>query len=365
LDPVITSDIDAVTLRSLAKDPAERYQSAREMKNDIGRVLAGQQATAYVPRVVEPDPAATRVVPRTAVAPPVAHAVPEDEPRKSRVGVALLVTALILLLLSGGAYGIYRYLNPAPPAVEMVTVPAVLGNSRAEADSNLRNAKLAPQFRNVNGKNDQTVNTAIKQTPVGGEVVAANTRVQVDINVGPKTATIPAGLIGKDKDTVKAALEKVGFTSINLVAAIMESVDDDKDAVLTISPPEGESAALEDDVTVTYATGSSAVPVLTGRVRAQAESDAKAVGFKVKFETEESDEPAGIVIDQDPEAGERVSRGTTIELTVAVPRPPPTPSTTAAPPPTTPPPSVPPTAPPTQSQPGSPVPPGGTETPGG
>jgi len=343
LDPVITPDIDAITLKALAKDPADRYQSAREMKNDISRVLAGQQATAVVPRVV-PEATPTRVVP-TPVPVPAAEEEPEDEPRARRAWLAVLITALVLVVLGGGAYGIYRYLNPAAPVVEMTTVPAVLGNSQAEADSNLRNARLLPKFRNVNGKDDDTVNTAVKQDPIGGDSVPVNSTIQVDINVGPKTAVIPSGLIGEDKDDVVKTLEEAGFTGVNAVAASTEPKDADKDEVLSVTPGEGQSAALNEDITVGYATGLSPVPILTGRVRSQAESDARAAGFdKVKFVTEESDQVEGLVIDQDPEQGKRVPRSTEIVLTVATaPEPAPPPPSSTAPSTPAPTPSDPPT----------------------
>jgi serine/threonine-protein kinase len=329
LDPIITPDIDTITLKALAKDPADRYQSAREMKNDIGRVLAGQQATAVVPRVVEPEPAATRLVPAAGAA----DSHQEPAPRKRRTGLAVLLTLLVLALVGGGAYGVNRYLNPPAPQVAMVTVPAVRGNSQAEADSNLRNARLTPQFKNVNGADDETVLTAISQRPAGGASVPVDTPVVVEINVGPKTATIPKNLVGKDKDDVVKKLRDAGFTNPKPVPAETEPNDADQDEVLSVLPPEGESAALSEDITITYATGQSAVPLLTQRTRSQAEADAEAAGFdRVRFTRKESDQLEGLVIEQSPEAGKRVDRGTTLRLTVAEPK--------ATPPPTTPPPST-------------------------
>ena len=137
-------------------------------------------------------------------------------------------------------------------------------------------------------------------------------------------------------------------------------------AVVSVVPAEGVTAPLNEDVTVTYATGESVVPVLTGRIREQAESDAKAVGFDVRFKTKRSDQAAGIVIDQDPEPGTKLPRGTKIVLTVAkakpAPKPTQAPPTTSAP--TTSPPSSP-APPPSESPSSSPSPSDGSASPGG
>jgi beta-lactam-binding protein with PASTA domain/tRNA A-37 threonylcarbamoyl transferase component Bud32 len=353
LDPVITPDIDAITLKALAKDPDDRYQSAREMKADLTRVLAGQQATAVVPRVSEQDQATRLVSPVPAASTAVATESTTDEngeePRKRRVGLALFIAGLIAVVLGAGGYALYQMTRPtAPPPVEMVQVPSVIGFTKAPAESTLRNAKLVPEFKNVNGPDDNTVDTAISQTPPGDNQVAANSTVTVAINVGPKMAKVPNGLVGKDVDDAKKALESADFT-VKVQDAQTEPADAKKDEVLTVEPAEGESAPLGSEVVLTVATGQSEVPNFIGSSRQRAEDDAKAAGFDTpSFTEKESDQPAGTVIEQDPKAGTKVSRNTDIKLTVAIPKPEPSPapepSSTNAPPVPTPTPSGDPTA---------------------
>ena len=336
LDPVITPDIDAVTLKALAKDPADRYQSAREMKADISRVLAGQQATAVVPRVAAvpgPDVAPTRVV-----APVVASVVEEDEdedePKRSRAGLVVGVVVLVLALLGGGAYGAYRLLGPTEaPVVAQVTVPSVVTYNEEQARSRLTESGLRTEVKRENGAED-TKGTIIGQDPAGGSEVAVNSPVTLTLNLGPETAKIPDDLVGSDVDDAAEELAAAGFDDVVRQAATNEDAEAEADEVLRVSPGQGQSAQLGDRITLTYATGKSEVPVLTGKTPAQAESDARIAGFEdVEVVSQESaTETAGVVFRQDPEAGTRERRSKKITLTVAVAPPPPQPTVTTPPP---------------------------------
>src|SRR3954452_16912360 len=350
LDPVITPDIDAVTLKALAKDPQDRYQSAREMKADISRVLAGQQATAVVPRVPATAAASaqTRVAPAAAVG-PTGGGEPEDEEEESarRTRVVVGVVALVLVLLGLGAFGLYRALGPgADPKIRQVEVPAVLTYTETQARTQLAEVGLQAAVEREDGPDDATKNTITAQNPVGGSQVDANSTVTLTLNVGPKTATIPDKLVGADVDDAAKALEKAGFSNVSKKAATAESSDAKEDEVLRVDPGEGDTAALDDQVTLTYATGESQVPVLTGKTVAQAISDAKTAGFsKVKTVTETTDkETADVVFKQSPEAGRREKRDKEIVITVAkaptaTPSPQPPSSPTPTPEPTSPKPS--------------------------
>jgi serine/threonine-protein kinase len=354
LDPEITPEIDAVVLKALAKDPADRYQSASEMKADISRLLSGQQTTAQRTTAVVPLAAGamaanaydtpTHVAGPPTVLPPEApeQEYEEEEPQKSRVGLAILIGALIVLALGLGGWGLYRMFNPSTPSVETVEVPAVTTFTEQQARDQLTANKLKVEVKTVNGA-EGTKGTITDQDPSAGTIVNVDTVVTITLNEGPKTGTIPDGLVGQDRKDVEKALDDLKFTNVTSKAAKSEDPDTQPGEVISISPKEGEIVPLDTKITIRYATGKSDVPNFDGLSRSAAIREAKDAGFgEPRFSEQQSSKPAGTVIAQSPQAGATVDRDTTIKLTLAVaPTPPSPPPTTKSPtqPPTTEPPT--------------------------
>jgi beta-lactam-binding protein with PASTA domain/tRNA A-37 threonylcarbamoyl transferase component Bud32 len=366
LDPEISPEIDAVVLKALAKDRSERYQSAKEMKDDISRLLAGQQTTAQQATAVVPLAAgamaanayddATHVATPPTFVPPSGPEGPEEdyeeeEPRKSRVGLAILVTALIVAALALGGWGLYRILNPS--GAETVEVPLVVGFTEEDARNQLINNQLQVEVKKVNG-DEEGKGRVTAQDPVENTSVPVNSTVIITVNDGPKTATIPNNLVGQEVKDVVNTLEDLNFSNVKKVAAKSENSDAKPGEVTSISPKEGETVPLDTKITVRYATGKSEVPNFEGLSRAAAIRIANDAGFDDPvFSDQESSQPAGTVIAQSPRAGANVDRDTTIKLTLATaPSPPEPPPTTKEPtePPTTEPPTKSPTPTPTPTK---------------
>jgi serine/threonine-protein kinase len=350
LDPEITPEIDAVVLKALAKDPDDRYQSAAEMRADISRLLSGEQTTAQRTTAVVPMAAGAMAAnaydtpthvagPPTILPPePVEEGeYEEEEPQKSRVGLAILIAALIVLALGLGGWALYRVLNPAD-AVAKVEVPSVLGWTEQQARDQLTANNLLVEVKKANG-DEETKGTITAQDPVAGTEVLENSTVTITLNEGPKTGKIPGDLVGQDVDEVENALDDLKFSNVSTVAAKSEDPDTQPGEVISISPKEGSTVPLDSKITVRYATGKSEVPNFQGLTRAAATRQARNAGFgEPQFSERESSKPVGTVIAQSPDAGATVDRDTRIELTLATAPPPPPPPTTEQPtePPTTP-----------------------------
>ncbi len=343
LDGVITPEMDAITLKALEKDPDNRYQSAKEMRDDIARLLSGLTPTAQLPVVAVPEQATmlapvvepvvassgTNVMPQRAF--PESPDSPAWQPRRrrSRTGLIIGILAAILVLAMVGGYAYFQSLKPPP--VAQVTVPRVLSMTVLNAQSTLADQRLKAEIKNVEGPDDATVNTVTAQNPDQGTQVNENSTVTITINVGQPKVKVPSGLTGQKKEAVQQVLTQAGFTKVTLVAATSEPPNAVVDTVVSVNPVEGAEVPKSTLITVTYATGKSAFPNLKGYKLADAVQKAKDLGFvNVTPKEQVSDQLPGTVIDTDPKPDAVVDRTAPVTIFVAKAPPSAPPSTPAS-----------------------------------
>lgn len=353
-NPEISPDIDAITMRALAKKPDDRYQSARDMSEDIARVLAGRPARAAY---AEPTMAMAQVppsplAPRTPT--PMSANEYEQEPRRRRGALPILLVTLALLVVGMIVAGLW-FLNskpapPAPSAPAMVSVPSVLRANESSATKTLADSGLKAQVQKVAGPAGETVNTVTSQDPAAGQQVAPGSTVTIRINQGPDRLTVPE-LVGRDKDDAIKILKDAGFTNVNAQEAGTVIGSPNPDSVLQVDPGAGQQVTPDTKVTLYYAPGRLRVPNWIGDTRNAVERDARSQGLTnvVFSERETSDSrQVGNVIATDPSAGTSVNRNDRIQVLLgkAAPAPTPPPASFSATQPAQPTPTAPQTTPP-------------------
>src|SRR5487761_1332707 len=143
LNPEIPAALEAIVLQGMAKLPAERYQSADELRADLERFLRGQTVLATPPSEFSTGPL-TEAVPRSSTVPtaepPVIAEAPSVRVRSTTPNWA--VAALLLLLLTvlvGVAAGrTLGYFGGAP----YIKVPSVVGKTSTNAHQAITAAGL-------------------------------------------------------------------------------------------------------------------------------------------------------------------------------------------------------------------------------
>jgi len=345
LDAMITPGMEAIVLKALAKDPADRYQTAAAMRADIGRLLAGQDVIARVPVAAAAIPLGTNDATVLTASPTTLLSADTGtqsgvatralEPVRKRNLTPLWATLIALAVIAGGV-GIFMLLNPANQ-VKMVTVPSLLDTTPPQANQMLTDLELVPKQVEIQGNDDLTVGRVISQQVAAETSVPVGTIVEYGVNVGPVKELIPTGLIGTNYEEAVKELTDLGFLEVTSEVDPNEPLTAKADEVTAVTPAEGATVTLNTPIVVHYATGESPVPNFNGLDQESAEDAANQAGFtKVVFVTEPSDDTEGTVISQEPGRGQVVPRTTTIRLTLAgpmpaTPTPTPSPSPSATP----------------------------------
>ena len=350
-DPLITPDMDAIVLKALAKSADDRYASARDMRDDIARLLSGHAVTAVLPAAAAMPPATTQQ-PAPMLTPSTQYFDPEplepeglgleeeeDEPEEQRrTGLWILLVGLTLVVLGLAAWGLTVLFNPAPPiaapspSVVMVVVPDVTNVDKTVAKDKLERQGFTVETTEIREDDDATIDKVTDQDPQGDTEAAQGATVTITVNLGPEEGSIPDNLVGKDRDSVQKKLRSAGFTNINFVKATEEPPGATKDEVTQVDPDEGSNASLDTEITVTYASGRVEVPDWTGFSKNAVTSDAEGRGLSVRFKNAYSSKPSGTVISTSPKAGTKIDKDRTVTVTLSQgPSPTPTPTDTATP----------------------------------
>lgn len=330
LNPDIPADLEAIDLRLLAKQPADRYASAEDLRADLARFLEGRPlsaagaAAAGVALGAVATAGATAAMPATAVAGAGDGGVPgveggayppaggEPPTTKKRSSAFLAVMIILLVLLAGFLVVLGLQLSRG---VEQVTVPDVTNLPVEEAVNRLNAEGFKVETRSEPNA-EVPAGIVFAQTPPGGASVEKGSTVQLKVSGGLGQATVP-DVVGRQQAAAESLLENAGF-----VPEALPQNDPSVPAgrVIAQNPPGGAQAEKGSVVTIAVSIGPAPieVPDVEGKSASEASNELGRLGFKVTERREANpDVPAGTVLYTDPSPGTPLAPGSTVVLVVS------------------------------------------------
>jgi serine/threonine-protein kinase len=289
LNPAVSRALDAVVMRALRKEPAERFQDADEFIAALESAMSGGYA----------ETVAVAGAPVEAL---------EEADRRNWGRMAAI--ALVLLALAALAIGAWLLLSG-----DKVTVPDVVGKRSGTAAQILQNRGFEVDVVPI--QSDTVPEDRVAgQRPDPGTEAAEGSLVTITVSSGPGEAPVPI-VQGLPADEAADKLREAGFKS----AQRREFSDTVKSGrVIETSPPEGSTVRKGSTVTLVVSRGREkvAVPDVKGKTREEAERLLRQADLEAAVtEREEADAEPGTVLEQDPAAGTRIAKGRTVDLVVA------------------------------------------------
>ncbi|MDX6584105.1 MAG: eukaryotic-like serine/threonine-protein kinase [Solirubrobacterales bacterium] len=289
LNPQVPPALDAVVLRALAKDPANRFQSA-------GEFIAALDAA-------EVDPSGG-----TALAAVVAEApqtVLEDEEAPWWRRWWVIALAVLALLIAG----VVAFALTRPGTVN---VPAVVEQPLSAARSLLERKGFDVGVLRV--ENCATADTVTEQQPAAGSEVDEGSEVTLTVSLG-LSVKVP-DLHGLD---VKEATKRLGDEQLLADTTEQSSRDVDPGHVIRTDPAVGEEVDCQSTVTLVVSKGANTIslPSVIGEDETVARSQLENLGLIVNVDTKDADDPEGTVIGQDPGPDSQLLRGDRVTIIVS------------------------------------------------
>ncbi len=312
----IPPQLDSVILKAMSKNPANRYQSAGEMRSDLMKVLAGGRPSA--PMLLSDEDKTGIIEPvrsRPGRVGPTSHRRPDPDERERRSPVVKYLTAALAAVLV--IIGVTLLLTRpwADDGAVQVAVPKVTGLSATEARSELE--KLGFRVNPLEEpSNDIESGTPTRTAPSEGVKADKGSQVTLYVSTGPLRQDLP-NLTGQTYEQAAKALGDLGFQNVRQGGVASTAALRDK--VVSLSPQIGTSQAVTTPITVQIGTGPRrvSVPSLIGLTQDAAQSAVEDLRLRLVAVPADSDQPAGTIVNSIPAAGTQVDENSTVQVTVS------------------------------------------------
>ena len=321
--------LEAIVAQLLAKDPAQRYASAEDLRADLRNYLeglpvsalrsqaalaAGVAGVASVGATAVAGPGTQAVPPVNPTGPPTgSYAAANAAPAKKRSATFLWVLLGVLVVLAAGllylATRLDRNATVQKQVPDVTSKQVDVARATLEADG----FKVAVVLR----ANSQYPNGQVfGQNPVGGSQANQGSTVVLDVSKGAGQVAVPS-VVGQTQTAATATLVAAGFT----VRATNQNSDSVPVSQVISQSPSATTMAdkgAEVDLTVSSGPATIKVPDVTGQSAASAAANLTSAGFKVTTLNQASSTvPTGEVIGTNPAAGISVAPATSITIIVS------------------------------------------------
>jgi serine/threonine-protein kinase len=299
-------------MRALAKDPQERFADAEAFiaaldaaERDPASAPPGSTATfAPLPPVAAPEEVAAGDG-----GPPPGREDEERHPWRWILGAVMLGIIVGLILSQRGA----------PQA----DVPDVIGQDLSDAKTVLQVQGFDVGTETVRrlGPKD----TVLEQDPPPGKadqdcdflkISCDKPTVTLTVNAGPGKAEVPQ-VAGLELFTAEQRLRDAHFAVGEVERIPSETVP--AGVVISTDPPGGSLARQGSEVVLTVSRGARQVevPLVVGETQAVAEAEIRGAGLVPSVQKRSDPAEAGQVLEQSPDAGNRVEEGSTVTIIVS------------------------------------------------
>ena len=340
INPGVDGDLERIILKCMEKDPANRFQTADELRRVLNSYLAGRTVDVPEPtRVIGAAGGATttRVMsdstqamarPVNTTSRPVGGAAAVNtqarqfdtssynlKPEGSGKGKIIAAIVAVVAVVAIAVFAVSGLFAPA----EQVIIPTVVGLEQEAAEATIRQNGFEVGDVTPGASDDYPEGTVIEQHPTadGSATAAKGSEIDIVVSTGPEeqaTTKVPDLTKANNEEDARSMLIAAGLEPGNVTQEGSEDVEEGK--IISQSPEADEEVEEGSKVDFVISLGPDTIPVpdLTGMTEREAKAELSE-DFGVVTETQPSDDvPEGYVITWNPSGQQKPGTSITIVI---------------------------------------------------